>query len=281
MKAYKGGNFSGNNRDIDPNLMKVIKQIEKQEGRKVIPNESEEKYSAMLLNLIKPYNSAFAEIDELENLLDLAAIAWNLANMKKLSPQAYSEMWQEAKKDFVEDKESLKILEKLIKQKTKMYEQYEMFIHQADVNITPEGEIFVTATAKPIDSFLQDTVLNEEEEDELNYLPGFVNRNALTVIPKKPFLDWVKKVEGNSLFPLEAIENNIYLVQEKGSNEEIQEWLNKNFERVFKKELEAWHTLEKLWPENRTYQMFCDWFDVSYQSMVYDMEDYPVDKDMQ
>ncbi len=111
MKAYKGGNFSENNRNIDPNLMKVIKQIEKKEGKKVIPNESGVKYSAMLLELISPYHSAFPHIDEMEELLELVTIAWNMANMKKLVPEAYNVMWQETKKDFGADKKSFQVLE--------------------------------------------------------------------------------------------------------------------------------------------------------------------------
>ncbi len=42
MKAYKGGKFS--NEDVDPNLLKVIKQHGK-EGRTVVPNESGIKFS--------------------------------------------------------------------------------------------------------------------------------------------------------------------------------------------------------------------------------------------
>lgn len=280
MKAYKGGNSSGNNSDIDPNLMKVIKQIEKKEGKKVIPNESAMKYSAMLLDLIRPYHSALPDIEDMEELLELATIAWNMANMKKIIPHAYTVMLRETKKDFGEDKKSIQLLEKLIKEKTNKYGQHEMFIHQADVNITPKGQFFVTATAKSIDSFLEDSFMNEEEQDKLNYMPGFVNRNAFTVLPKKPFLDWLKNVEGNSLFPLETIDNNIYLIEEKDSNEEIEVWLKKNFDIVFRKELEVWFAAEKLWPKNRTYQMFRDWFDISYQSMVYDLEDYPLNKDI-
>lgn len=159
-----------------------------------------------------------------------------------------------------------------------------MFIHEAQVHFTPEGKAFVTATAKPFEAFAEDSLLNEEEndeeDDESNFIPGFINRNAFTVTPKTPFLNWRNNLQGE-LFPSEEDDNNIYLIEEKMNNEEIEKWLLKNFDRVFKKELEGWHTDEKRWPKKRTYQMFCEWFGISYQSMIYDMEDYPVDKDME
>ncbi len=88
-----------------------------------------------------------------------------------------------------------------------------------------------------------------------------------------------ENIEGR-LFPVETMENNIYLVEEKENNEEIAEWLKKNFDYVFKKELESRNADEKLWPKKRTYEMFNEWFSVSYHSMIYDLENYPVDKDM-
>jgi hypothetical protein len=280
MKAYKGGKSDDN---IDPNLLRVMKQIEPEEGKKTIVNKSEAKYSGMLLDLIKPYHPGVPDVDEVEALLNLATLAWNLANMKKLVPLAYNAMWQETKKDFANDKDSFRLLEKLVKEKIKSYDSYDMFIHQADINNTPDGQFFVTATAKPLESFLEDNLMadeDEEDEDELNFMPGYVNRNAFTVNHKKPFLDWLGKLEPNSLFPVETLDNNIYLLEEKEDNEEIEAWLKKNFDRVFSKELEAWHSNKKQWPKHRTYQLFNEWFDVSFQSIVYDLEDYPLDKDL-
>lgn len=117
MKPYKGGKSSQTKKDVDPNLLHVIKEMEKETGKKIVPNEEEAKYSGMLLQLIKPYHSANPFIEELQELLDLAGIAWNMANMKKIIPQAYNLMWQETKNDFAEGPESLQLLEKMMKEK--------------------------------------------------------------------------------------------------------------------------------------------------------------------
>lgn len=278
MKAYKGGKSSDKKENVDPNLLRAIQKLEKEEGRKSIPNESADKYSAMLLDLIKPYHADFPDIDEMEALLGLATIAWNMACMKKILPHAYKLMWQEAKDGFEGDKNSIQLLQKMVREKLKKYGEYDMFIHGTDIDHTPGGQFFVTATAKPMEAFLEDSFLEEEEEDGTDFIPGYINRNAFTVIPKKPFLDWKQNLEGN-WFPSHETENTIYLLEEKESNEKIEAWLKKNFDKVFKKELEASFTDEKHWPKKRTYQMFREWFDISYQSMVYDLEDFPVDKD--
>ncbi len=282
MKAYKGGKSSENSQ-IDPNLLHTIKKYEK-EGRKVMANESEVKYSNMLLQLVKPYHNTLPEIDELEALLEIATIAWNIATMKKFVPQAHKMMLEETKNDLGHDKISISILEKLVKAKEKMFGKHDMFIHEFDIKDTLDGQFYVTVTAKPLESFLSDGLLEDDDKDEdleLTEEPGYINRNAFTITPRATFLEWLKKTEGNSLFPItDSDDAHIYLLEEKDSNEEIELWLQKNFDRVFKKELEAWYSDEKLWPQKRTYLMFKEWFDISYQSMIYDLENSFVDKDI-
>jgi len=157
-----------------------------------------------------------------------------------------------------------------------------MFIHEALMNVTPQGEIFVTATAKPFDAFAEDMLLETEkeeiDEDDMNFAPGYINRNAFIVLPKTPFLNWRHGIGG--LFPGEDVENKIYLLEEKESNKNIHDWLKKNYDIVFKKELENWCLDKKLWPQKRNFQIFCEWFTISYHSMIYDLESYSVDKDM-
>lgn len=282
MKAYKGGKAS-KKEDIDPNLLHILKKYEK-EGRKLIANESEIKYSNMLLQLVKPYHNTVPETDELEHLLDLATIAWNIATMKKFVPQAHKMMLKETKNDLGNDKISISILEKLVKDKEKMFGKHDMFIHDFEIKDTMDGQYYVTVTAKPLDSFLADSFLEDDDEDEEGDFtdePGYINRNAFTITPRQPFLEWLKKTDGNSLFPLlKPGDEHIYLIEEKESTQEIEIWLQKNFDKVFKKELEARFGDEKLWPQKRTYLMFKEWFDISYQSMIYDLENHPVDKDI-
>ncbi|HEX8038131.1 MAG TPA: hypothetical protein VF490_03230 [Chryseosolibacter sp.] len=106
-----------------------------------------------------------------------------------------------------------------------------------------------------------------------------INRNAILIRPKKPFFDWLNAIRKGQRPLLQEEENNIYLIREMESNEHIKKWIQKHFDNIFVNELNDWYTDESGWPENRTYQMFIEWFDVEIHSMVLDLEKSPVRKD--
>ncbi len=106
-----------------------------------------------------------------------------------------------------------------------------------------------------------------------------IDRNAIIVRPKKQFFDWL-----NFLFPeddlaTEKQDNNIYLIREMNSNEQILNWIKENFDKIFINELNDWYTDEAEWPKSRTFEMFSEWFDVEVCSMILDLEEYPITKD--
>ena len=237
----------------------------------------------MLLDLIKPYQGTVPGMDELEWLLNLGTIAWNLANVKKMMPAAFKPMLKETKKDFGNDKQSVSILDNLISDKENKLPEQDMFLHDFTINNTKDGQLFITVTAKPLEAFMYDSIMEEDDEDDDEILfeeEGYINRNAFVVKPKQPFKDWLNKLDGPQLFPVEIEENNIYLVREMDSSKDNEKWLKKNFEAIFTKELFNWHTDKQAWPQNRTYKMFCEWFSVEMHSMIYDLEPYPVEKDI-
>ena len=115
--------------------------------------------------------------------------------------------------------------------------------------------------------------------EPIPYFYDSIDRNAIIVRPKKPFYDWL-----NSVFPEDKPtsskdENNIYLVREMDNNEAVLRWVRKNYEKIFINELNDWYTDEEGWPDNRTYKMFVEWFDIEICSMILDLEDFPVTKD--
>ena len=80
MKAFKGGNKPNtNNEKIDPNLLKVIQKHE-QDGHKVIANQGDNKYSSMLLEMVKPFQELSGDIEELDYLINIASIAYSAPN---------------------------------------------------------------------------------------------------------------------------------------------------------------------------------------------------------
>ena len=114
----------------------------------------------------------------------------------------------------------------------------------------------------------------------MNPIPYYydsIDRNAIVVKPKMPLFDWINTIYPDS--PVEdAFEGTIYLAREKNSNEEIEKWLQENYDSIFQDQLNGWHTDEKDWPKNRTYQQFTQWFAFEIHSMVLDLEDEPVTK---
>jgi len=106
-----------------------------------------------------------------------------------------------------------------------------------------------------------------------------INRIGVVVKPRKPFIDWLNYLYEDKDEAMVSEDNNIYLIREMDSNEEAMEWLKDNFEPIFDNELLDWNTDENTWPQNRTWQVFRQWFDVEICSMLLDMEDDVIEKD--
>lgn len=111
-------------------------------------------------------------------------------------------------------------------------------------------------------------------------LPTFssINRNGILVKPRQRLFTWLKVVDPETPFTT-APEGSIYLIREMDSNDLIEQWLQTHFEPIFKNELNSWHTIPEEWPQNRTYELFREWFDVEFHSMVFDLEEVPLHKD--
>ena len=62
-------------------------------------------------------------------------------------------------------------------------------------------------------------------------------------------------------------------------NEEILKRIQRNFDKIFVDELNDWYTDEEKWPQNRTFKMFSDWFEVEVCSMILDIEDFDIMKE--
>lgn len=115
-------------------------------------------------------------------------------------------------------------------------------------------------------------------DDQIPYYFDSIDRNAIIVKPKKPFYDWLHSLYEKSP-KLGKEENNVYLIREMVSNEEVRKWIKKNFDQIFINELNDWNTNEEGWPQKRTFKMFEEWFEVEINSMILDLEDEPIFKE--
>jgi len=104
-----------------------------------------------------------------------------------------------------------------------------------------------------------------------------INRNAILVKAKKPFYDWINYVAPE--FPvIPNDEGTVYLVKEMQTTAKIESWLKRNFDQIFKNEMNDFHTDENDWPQKRTYKIFKEWFTVEISSMIVDLQDKPIEK---
>jgi hypothetical protein len=115
--------------------------------------------------------------------------------------------------------------------------------------------------------------------EPIPYFYESIDRNAILVRPKRPFFEWVNGLytDGGNIH--EKDECNIYLIREMGSNEDVLQWVRTHFDALFVNELNDWYTDEDRWPQDRTYALFTEWFNVEVHSMLLDLEDGPVTKE--
>lgn len=112
-----------------------------------------------------------------------------------------------------------------------------------------------------------------------------LNRASVSLKPKRPLIDWLQKI-GRSLGkePMGALDpldenGDIFLVPGEeviDSREDAVKWVEKNWSDFFEFELGKWIIDDQLWPKNRTLKLFREWFDIEYQSMVWDLGSEPL-----
>ncbi|MDH5716952.1 MAG: hypothetical protein OEZ22_04880 [Spirochaetia bacterium] len=104
-----------------------------------------------------------------------------------------------------------------------------------------------------------------------------LNRSAFIITSTQAFHDMIANIFNEEPEKEESVQNNdssrIYLVSADFFNEEeAYEYLEKNYMVIFEQEIEGWITDESLWPQNITWDQFKEWFNISFQSMVFDLE---------
>jgi hypothetical protein len=114
------------------------------------------------------------------------------------------------------------------------------------------------------------------------YFPD-INRTAIIVKLKKPFIDWVlytsKEHDGKDCvlegeIPTEGFDSKrIYLMPVFDENDDFEKYLKKHYRDIFEHELCGWYLDTAWWPQDRSWKVFQEWFDCEMHSMVYDMSD--------
>jgi len=103
-------------------------------------------------------------------------------------------------------------------------------------------------------------------------MPKSVNRSCLIVTPAEGYVKWARALPdargdedpgGDDEF------GTVYLIPEQFAGPE--KWLRKNFKAIFENELEAWCLEKSWWPKHRGWDVFREFFDVKFTSVVVDL----------
>lgn len=109
-----------------------------------------------------------------------------------------------------------------------------------------------------------------------------LNRSALILRYKQPFVDWINGVDpsgSNSLtFAELEQERNVYLVEVE-DQQELERWLELNHQALFEEELFGWYTDSTLWPSERSLELLREWCSFEFHSVVIDTGGSPLEED--
>jgi hypothetical protein len=111
-----------------------------------------------------------------------------------------------------------------------------------------------------------------------------VYRCAIVVKPKKPFLDWLTKIDSLYKSPLSELQHDshLYLVPDYEEVDDIEKAIEKyiklNYSGIFINELSGWSLDPSLYPP-MSHPLFWEWFEISVHTMIFDTVDKPLEKE--
>jgi len=300
MKPIKGGKHPDSNDEQAARTLAGIFQNMAAGSKAPVPPDLP--YSEMLIQLVQPYMPEEPEIEELEEKLELGQIAWNLSVMKQKDEYLY----QNYRENFLAgelDETTQLFIDKLVLDKETRFGEYDAMLDDCEVIDDEEGQANVHVSVKSYEQFMQDIFLSgtEEEEDEEEddeefeeiegdeidneddeedvVTPEYVNRSSVVVIPKPAFWEWAR-----ATFPEDELtsnpeqERNMYLINSMDDDSEFDEWLKINYEYLFENELYERFEDDSAWPDEFTRELFDQWFEVQFCSVVYDTKSADITK---
>ncbi len=241
-------------------------------NNKIVPNTGF-KYSKLLEQFMNPFMDDFKDYEFIEDILDFAINAWNMANINSIIP---SENIEKAMNSIEQNKEDVLLLKRMVAHKEEKFKAYTNFIVDFELKeVNDGGDPILSVVTQEEESYLAN-IVNTIEENNLHaqedFEENYINRSAFIIKPKQPFIDWL-----NNLYPdskMDEIDVDIYLVND--TINDLERFLEKKFDKLFTMVLHDWHTNKKEWPQKRNYKMFKQWFRVEISETIYDLEKQPI-----
>ncbi len=105
-----------------------------------------------------------------------------------------------------------------------------------------------------------------------------VNRGALLLRYKEPAVRWINEADPyptGRVHELDEVneERTVYLIDDTVGDTpaSLIRWLRKNYGSLFEAELEGWYTDPDLWPQDRTFNLFQEWFQPELHTVLFDL----------
>ena len=100
-----------------------------------------------------------------------------------------------------------------------------------------------------------------------------VNRSALTIIPRQPYVDWANTLDDVPKLDITSphYEYDVYLVDEIADGDDLDWVLHAYYPQIFYEALMGWHTDPRDWPDIFEFETFQQWFEVRVSSGVFDL----------
>jgi hypothetical protein len=99
--------------------------------------------------------------------------------------------------------------------------------------------------------------------------PSTINRIAVTLIPTEARLDWINSFGDREMTPAEIQqEPTVFLLPEDRAGPDS--LIRRYFKTMFEEELNGWYRDARVWPKDRSFETFKDFFTIQVSSMVFD-----------
>jgi hypothetical protein len=104
------------------------------------------------------------------------------------------------------------------------------------------------------------------------------NRSIVNLFPTNNFLQWLKYIrESEYKISLSELEPISFMIEDFDSKEEFIDWLKRNFQILFEIRLNYSCIDNTLWPENRTFEVFTEWFEIRFTNLILDLKNNPLE----
>jgi hypothetical protein len=108
-----------------------------------------------------------------------------------------------------------------------------------------------------------------------------INRNALLIHARQPYLDWINSSAAHEppIVDVKEVSPTLYLVPEFDDADEMAQVVKQVYRDIFCRELEGWCLDPTRWPPKLTLTMFRDWFEIQSIDLVEDVGHGPIEND--